>query len=217
MYCRWPAPFAHGTAPDLQLPGALVLNDVESADEATRHSRWRRWLHLYNTFQTLTGMLLATTERLRHHDYESITPAGTHATGTQRTDATSQAWASLLIGVLPEVKAGMQKLMEADVPPPDEVGYEHANDNGDVDAEAEAAWLAGCPGGGVDRGLDGVRVHLAGTGLDRRAGPGGLGGHGAREAQHGGSPPMSRNPKVALSQDFLLNLAKLPAAVRERC
>ena len=36
----------------------------------------------------------------------------------------------------------MQKLMEADVPPPDEVGYEHANDSGDVDAEAEAAWCA---------------------------------------------------------------------------
>jgi hypothetical protein len=71
MYCRWPAAFAHGTAPDLQPPGALVLD-----------------------------------------------------------------------GVLPEVKAGMQRLMEADVPPPDEVGYEHANDRGDVDAEAEAAWLA---------------------------------------------------------------------------
>jgi hypothetical protein len=48
----------------------------------------------------------------------------------------------VLNGVLPEVKAGMQKLMEADVPPPDEVGYEHTNDGGDVDAEAEAAWLA---------------------------------------------------------------------------
>jgi hypothetical protein len=99
-------------------------------------------LHLYNTFQTLTGVLLATTEGLQHHDYEMITPVGTHAAGTQRTDAKSQAWASVLNGVLPEVKAGMQTLMEADVPPPDEVGYEHANGHGDVDAEAEAAWLA---------------------------------------------------------------------------
>jgi hypothetical protein len=36
----------------------------------------------------------------------------------------------------------MQELMVADVPPPDEVGYEHANERGEVDAEAEAAWLA---------------------------------------------------------------------------
>jgi hypothetical protein len=99
-------------------------------------------LHLYNTFQTLTGVLLATTEGLQHHDYETITLAVTAAAGTQSPDATSQAWASVLDRVLPEVKAGMHKLMEADVPPPDEVGYEHANDSGDVDAEAEVAWCA---------------------------------------------------------------------------
>jgi hypothetical protein len=76
---------------------------------------------------------------LQYHDYEMITPAGMHAAGTQFTDATSQAWASVLNRVLPEVMAGMQTLMAADVPPPDEVGYEHANDHGEVDAEAEAA------------------------------------------------------------------------------
>jgi hypothetical protein len=119
-----------------------VLNDEEPADEATRHTNWRRWLHLYNTFQTLTGVLLVTTEGLRHHDYEMITPAVTRAAGPHLTGATAQAWASVLNGVLLEVKAGMQKLMEADVPPPDEVGYEHTNDRGEVDAEAEAAWLA---------------------------------------------------------------------------
>ena len=142
MYCRWPRAFVHGTAADLQPPGVLVLNDTEPADEATQHLHWRRWLHLYNTFQTLTGALLATTEGLQHHDYETITLAVTTAAGTQPTDATSQAWASVLDRVLPEVKAGMHKLMEADVPPPDEVGYEHANDSGDVDAEAEVAWCA---------------------------------------------------------------------------
>jgi hypothetical protein len=142
MYCRWPAAFTRGTAPDLHIPGALVLDDEAPADEATRHTRWRRWLHLYNTFQTMTGVLLATTEGLQHHDYRNITPAVTRTTGTQPTDAASQAWAGVLNGVLPEVKAGMQKLMEADVPPPDEVGYEHTNDGGDGDAEAEAAWLA---------------------------------------------------------------------------
>jgi DEAD/DEAH box helicase domain-containing protein len=140
MYCHWPRAFVHGIAPHLQPPGVLVLNDAESADEATRHLRWRRWLHLYNTFQTLTGVLLATTEGLLHHDYDPITLTGTTAAGTQPMDAASQVWASVLDRVLPEVKAGMHKLMEADVPPPDEVGYEHANDQGDVDAEAEAAW-----------------------------------------------------------------------------
>ena len=142
MYFRWPRAFVHGTAVDLQPPGILVLNDGEPADEATRHMHWRRWLHLYNTFQTLTGVLLATTEGLQYHDYETITLAVTKTAGMQPTDAMSQAWASVLDRVLPEVKAGMHKLMEADVPPPDEVGYEHANDSGDVDAEAEAAWCA---------------------------------------------------------------------------
>jgi len=142
LYGRWPRAFVHGTATDLQPPGVLVLNDGAPTDEATRHLHWRRWLHLYNTFQTLTGVLLATTQGLHHHDYETITLAVTTAAGTRPTEATSQAWASVLDRVLPEVKAGMHKLMEADVPPPDEVGYEHANNHGDVDAEAEAAWCA---------------------------------------------------------------------------
>ena len=142
MYVKWPAAFAQGTAPELHPPGALVLNDIEPADEATRHLRWRRWLHLYNTFQTLTGVLLATTQGLLHHDYDTITLAATTVAGTPPMDATAQAWASVLDRVLPEVKTGMHRLMVADVPPPDEVGYEHANHRGDVDAEAEAAWCA---------------------------------------------------------------------------
>jgi DEAD/DEAH box helicase domain-containing protein len=39
MYCRWPAAFTRGTAPDLHIPGALVLDDAAPADEATRHTR----------------------------------------------------------------------------------------------------------------------------------------------------------------------------------
>src|SRR6266446_3814685 len=50
--------------------------------------------------------------------------------------------------------------------------------------------------------------------MDYRAGSGGMGGRSARQAQNGGSAPMSIKPKVALSQDFLLNLAKLPATVQ---
>lgn len=140
MCSRWPAAFASGSAPDLYPPGILVFNDTALADETTRHTHWRRWLHLYNTLQTLGGVLLVTTEGLQHRDYETITLAVTTAAGRQPADATSQAWARVLDKVLLEVKAGMQRLMEMGVPPPDEVGYEHANDSGDVDAEAEAAW-----------------------------------------------------------------------------
>jgi hypothetical protein len=85
---------------------------------------------------------LATTEGLRHDDYGNIKPAVTRTAGMDLTDAASQAWTSVLSRVLSEVKAGMQRLMEADVPPPDEVGYEHANEHGEVDAEAETAWMA---------------------------------------------------------------------------
>ena len=119
-----------------------MLNEGASADEATRHLHWRRWLHLYNTFQTLTGVLLATTEGLAHQDYDAITPAEMPAAVMRPLDAAAQAWTHVLDRVLPEVKAGMQALREADIPPPDEVGYEHANASGDVDAEAEAAWCA---------------------------------------------------------------------------
>ena len=142
MYFRWPRAFVNGISPPLPPPGALVLNDGEPADEATQHLHWRRWLHLYNTFQTLGGVLLVTTTGLHQHDYESLPLVVTSTAGAAPTDATSQAWASVLDRVLPEVKAGMLTLMTAAVPPPDEVGYEHANDSGDVDAEAEAAWYA---------------------------------------------------------------------------
>src|SRR2546425_13150126 len=41
-----------------------------------------------------------------------------------------------------------------------------------------------------------------------------MGGCSARHTESRGSIPMSIKPKVALSQDFLLNLARLPAAVQ---
>ena len=170
MYFRWPRAFVHGTAADLQPPGVLVLNDVEPADEATRHMHWRRWLHLYNTFQTLTGVLLATTEGLQHHDYETITLAVTKAAGMQPTDALSQAWASVLDRVLPEVKAGMHKLMEADVRHPTRWGMS-------MPTTAATSMPKPRPPGvphrwSSDRGPGGVRLHLAGAGMDHRAGPG---------------------------------------------
>src|SRR2546425_12510414 len=41
-----------------------------------------------------------------------------------------------------------------------------------------------------------------------------MGGCSARHTESRGSIPMSIKPKVALSQDFLLNLARLPATVQ---
>lgn len=41
LYCRWPQAFVCGTAPELQPPGVLVLDNVEPANETTRHTIWR--------------------------------------------------------------------------------------------------------------------------------------------------------------------------------
>jgi len=50
--------------------------------------------------------------------------------------------------------------------------------------------------------------------VDHRAGSEGMGGYRARQAHYSRSTPMSSKPKVALSQDFLLNLARLPAVIQ---
>ena len=69
--------------------------------------------------------------------------------------------------------------------------------SGDVDAEAEAAWCAAQVVVLTEAQVE-YAVHLAGAGLDHRAGPGGLGGHSAREAhirrEHTDEPQTKSRP-----------------------
>ena len=39
-------------------PGLVVLDDDGPIDESTQHERWRTWLSVFNTFQTLPGFVL---------------------------------------------------------------------------------------------------------------------------------------------------------------
>ena len=106
----------------------------------------------------------------------------------------------MLNGVLPEVKAGMQTLMEADVLPPDQVGYEHAHERGEVDAEAAAAWLAAHVVVLTEAQMESASIWQAqgwATVLAQKAGrlP-------CKRSSIQREPIHEPKPKVALSQDF---------------
>lgn len=52
------------------------------------------------------------------------------------------AWTEAIEHAIAGLGPGLRALAEAGCPAPDEIGYEHANDAGAVDAEAELAWSA---------------------------------------------------------------------------
>ena len=54
--------------------------------------------------------------------------------------AHAAAWASIIEEAMNSLAHGLQILMDAGLPPPDEVGYE-LEQNGEVVAEAELGWL----------------------------------------------------------------------------
>ena len=105
----------------------------------------------------------------------------------------------MLNGVLPEVKAGMQTLMEADVLPPDQVGYEHAHERGEVDAEAGR--LAAHVVVLTEAQMESASIWQA-QGWPR-CWPKRLGGCRAREARSSGSPSMSPSQKSPSPKIFL--------------
>jgi DEAD/DEAH box helicase domain-containing protein len=135
----WPAAFAGG-AVDLPLtPGLVVLSEADTLDEPTLHGRWRTWLALFNTFQALPGFLMATERGLEMGDYGGLMPAvvATPAEGPAAT--LGGAWASAFESAVESVSVGLRRLADAGVDIP-EIGYEYADDQGVVIAEAELAW-----------------------------------------------------------------------------
>lgn len=135
----WPAAFGRGTV-DLPLtPGLIVLNETDAIDETAQHRRWRRWLALFNTFQVLPGFLLTTERGLEVGDYSGLAPAvvATSAGGPAAT--LGGAWASAFQSAVGDAAVGLHRLAAAGVDIP-EIGYEYADDQGVVIAEAELAW-----------------------------------------------------------------------------
>lgn len=122
-------------------PGLVIHNDaVEDLPDKDVQFAWRRWVWLYNTLQSLPGVLLVTRRGIDGHDYDTLVPAdGSGATSGAQQAAAGVVWIEVLDSVVEPVRNGAGKLAEAAAPPP-RVGYEYPGADGSVLAEAELAW-----------------------------------------------------------------------------
>ena len=147
-----------GTAPEvccvvtgnqMELPvvtGWLELDDLATnaaIHDTVQQTVWRRWLSLFNTFQTMPGVLLTTRTGIAGGDYVAISPATIHgmAGGNEIHATTGMALEALLKLAMKPVHVGLATLAGSGHPLPDEVGYELADAQGETIAEAELAWL----------------------------------------------------------------------------
>lgn len=136
----WPSQLAAPAGPIPVSPGFVIFDERQIQDEPARHLAWRRWLWLFNVFQTLPGVLLATQDGIEGSDYSSLTvvTAARPEAGAQAA-AHGAAWEEILNQSMTVLGDGLRALMDAGLPPPDEVGYE-LEQAGEVVAEAELAW-----------------------------------------------------------------------------
>ena len=140
----WPLACAGGVFEGLSSPGSVLLDDLSAPDEESMHLNWRRWLRLFNTLQTLPGIVMATVSGIKAADCEMLKPVwGQPASPVSVVNqvATSQEWQNLLDLTLNSLRPGLRQLAEGGVSPP-VVGYELADAGGVVVAEAELAWLS---------------------------------------------------------------------------
>jgi DEAD/DEAH box helicase domain-containing protein len=122
-------------------PGFVIYDESQAHDEPTRHLSWRRWLWLFNIFQTLPGVLLATQPGLQGNDHAGLTIITSARPGSgAQAAAHGAAWEQVLEQTLSILVDGLSTVMAAGLPPPDEVGYE-LEQAGEVVAEAELAWI----------------------------------------------------------------------------
>lgn len=142
VVASWPLNCAQGLLDGMTCPGVLVLDD--QADQTTQeaHLHWRRWLQLFNTLQTLPGMVMATIRGIHAGDINLLKASHVQAvTPPASADQTalSQEWLEVLDLTLAGLQPGLRALafMGADTPV---IGHELADDRGVVVAEAEMAW-----------------------------------------------------------------------------
>jgi DEAD/DEAH box helicase domain-containing protein len=138
----WPMACANGNLEGVTSPGVLVLNDLVDQSEKKPHLDWRRWLQLFNTFQTLPGMVMTTLSGLQAGDLESLVmtkPAAAAPGGSPDQVALSQEWKAALDMTLEPLRPGLYTLASLSAMPP-VIGHELANERGVVVAEAEMAW-----------------------------------------------------------------------------
>lgn len=140
----WPMACADGKLENFTSPGALVLDDLLDQTESKPHLSWRSWLQLFNTLQTLSGMVMATVSGIQAGDLESLgtlKSAAVAPVGSPDHVALSQEWTAALDVTVEVLGPGLRTLANLGAMPP-VLGYELANDRGMVVAEAEMAWPA---------------------------------------------------------------------------
>lgn len=137
----WPSELASSATLIPASPGFVIFDDAHLHDEPERHLVWRRWLWMFNIFQMLPGVLLATQTGLDAGDHAalSISTGTAPASGAQGA-AHAAAWECVIEQAMSTLAEGLHALMVAGLPPPDEVGYE-LDQGSEVIAEAELAWL----------------------------------------------------------------------------
>jgi DEAD/DEAH box helicase domain-containing protein len=138
----WPMACIDGKLDGVTSPGALVLDDLVDQSEQKPHLDWRRWLQLFNTFQTLPGMVMTTLSGIQAGDLESlvtIKPAAVAPVGSTDHVALSQEWTAALDMTVEVLRSGLRTLARLGAMPP-VIGHELANERGLVVAEAEMAW-----------------------------------------------------------------------------
>jgi len=137
----WPSELANMAATIPTSPGFIIFNDAHSLDDPERHFAWRRWLWLFNIFQMLPGVLLATQAGLDAGDHSALTVStGKRPAAGAQGAAYAAAWEAVIDQAMGTLTESLRVFMDAGLPPPDEVGYE-LEQVGDVIAEAELAWM----------------------------------------------------------------------------
>ena len=140
----WPMASANGVVDGLFCPGIVVLDDVAGTDEEQRHLCWRRWLQLFNTLQTLPGMVMTTVSGIGAGDCEVLKPAAEDVpvtVGLPEQSVMAREWQEVLDLAVDTLRPGLRRLAAWGAKPPT-VGYELADERGIVVADAELAWLA---------------------------------------------------------------------------
>lgn len=137
----WPQSLAKGAGAEVFAPGVLILDDTGAEAEAAQHLQWRNWLALFNTLQTMGGLLLVTQQGLIERDYEALAPnQALLPSQNAQGQAQAAAWVDLAARAVSAIRTVVMTLAKFDLPLP-EVGHELPDDLGDVLAEAELAWL----------------------------------------------------------------------------
>lgn len=123
-------------------PGFLVLDPSAAENEREQHLGWQRWLWMFNTLQHLPGVFLATRDGLLAADHSAILPADPAKPASGGGQAAAAAgWTEVMEQAMDFLQPGLEELLKAGAPVPDEVGFE-LEDDGEVVAECELAWIS---------------------------------------------------------------------------